>query len=159
MWRERDPRSDPEQFRQRRYAERGLAPFNADKARRIPDWVKGEPTRGYLDVRGGPDFPGLRSGHAGGEVMRRFLDRYRGKPPKHLGFNDFNYHHVEAQAAAYLRISGRNNATLYLNKPPCLGRKGCEVNLCDQLPSGARLTVYAPDGMARTYVGLPDRER
>lgn len=80
-------------------------------------------------------------------------------PPEYLGFTRHNYHHVEAQAAAFLRMSGRTKATLYLNKAPCLGRYGCAENICGQLPHGARLTVFAPDATAKTYVGLADRER
>jgi hypothetical protein len=56
-------------------------------------------------------------------------------------------------------MSGWGRATLYVNKIPCLGRDGCEANIRDQLPPGARLTVYAPDGISKTYVGSPDRAR
>jgi hypothetical protein len=103
----------------------------------VPDWQRGQPTRGYLDVRSGPDLPGLRSGRNGGD----------------------NFHHVEAQAAAWLRLSGKMRATLYVNKPPCSTKPdGCHLRIAEQLPPGAELTVYAPDGVARTYRGVRDLE-
>ncbi|HVX47489.1 MAG TPA: DddA-like double-stranded DNA deaminase toxin [Mycobacteriales bacterium] len=63
--------------------------------------------------------------------------------------------HVEYQAASVL-VPGES-ATLYVNRLPCGARSGagpgCEQNLPNYLPAGARLTVYGPDGYSRLAVG------
>jgi SCP1.201-like deaminase len=67
--------------------------------------------------------------------------------------------HVEAHAAAVMRLQRVNRATLYINRIPCTGGQrapGCHLNLPRMLPEGAELTVYGPDGFKWVYRGLPD---
>lgn len=157
-------RFTPERYRARWYERRGVprdqipAPFNADKARAVPDRSgPADRTRGLLDIPGGPDVA-LRSGHSG--VMDRLKEHLGGDLPPDRGFARFNVTHVETHAAAYLRLSGRRTATLYVNKRPCRTEPdGCDLTLPYTLPGGARLTVYGPDGYVKTYRGLPDKER
>lgn len=155
-------RFTPERYRARWYERRGVprdqipAPFNADKARTVPDFREGDRTRARLDVRGGPDVQ-LSSGHGGGEIMRRFKELNGGRLPREQGFVPFNYHHVEAQAAAYMRMTGRRDASLYVNQKPCARRPhGCDRMLPQMLPTGARLTVFGPDGYTKVYRGQGD---
>lgn len=158
-------RFTPERYRARWYERRGVprdqipAPFNADKARAVPDFERGGRTRGRLDVREGPDLD-LVSGNRGGEIMRRFKERHGGRLPDELGYVPFNYHHVEAQTAAYMRMTGRQTATLYVNKRPCRTEPdGCALVLPKLLPPGARLTVFGPDGYVSVYRGERDERR
>lgn len=59
--RELAPAAPPERWRAKWYQRRGVprdqqpAEFSADKARAVPDFAAGNPTRGRLDIRGGPD--------------------------------------------------------------------------------------------------------
>lgn len=155
----------PEQYRARWYERRGVprdqtpAPFNADKARAVPDFERGGRTRGRLDVQEGPDVD-LVSGNRGGEIMRRFKELHGDRLPHELGFVPFNYHHVEAQAAAYMRMNNRRTASLYVNKRPCRTEPdGCALVLPKLLPPGARLTVFGPDGYVSVYRGVQDERR
>lgn len=64
---------------------------------------------------------------------------------------------MEAHAAAWLRLNPHvTEATLYLNREPCLWPRGCAKNLPAMLPEGRRLTIYAPDNLWRVYQGQPD---
>jgi hypothetical protein len=60
--------------------------------------------------------------------------------------------HVEAHAAAVVRQQRLDEATLYINRVPCPGVRGCDA----MLPRGARLHVYGPNGFRKRYTGLPD---
>lgn len=162
--RELAPATPPEHWRARRYQRRGVprdqrpAPFDARQAERVPDRAgPTDRTRGLLDVPGGPDVR-LRSGQSG--IIDRLREGGGGRLPPDRGFARFNVTHVETHAAAYLRLSGRRTATLYLNERPCKTEpNGCDLTLPYTLPGGARLTVYAPDGYVKTYTGLPDEEK
>ena len=163
--REYAPAATPERWRSKHYERRGTAPadrpapFSADRARRVPDYRAGDHTRARMDVRGGPDLD-LTSGNRGGEIMRRFKELHDGVLPHHLKFVPFNYHHVEAQAAAYLRMSGRREATLYVNNEPCATPPhGCARVLPKMLPPDAKLTVYGPNGFTAVYRGDSDERR
>jgi hypothetical protein len=61
-----------------------------------------------------------------------------------------------AHAAAVVRQQGLDEATLYINRVPCPGVRGCDAMLPRMLPRGARLHVYGPNGFRKTYTGLPD---
>lgn len=156
------PRERPEQWRAKEYQRHGLPPnerapeFSADKAKTVPDYRDGERTRARLDIHGGPDVH-LGSGHGGGEIMRRFKELHDGRLPREQGFVPFNYHHVEAQAAAYMRMTDRRDGSLYVNQKPCTRRPhGCDRMLPHMLPTGARLTVFGPDGYMKVYRGNGD---
>jgi hypothetical protein len=97
---------------------------------------------------GSKDLP-LKSGYDG--------------PSKHLprGTPGMNHHlkaHVEAHAAAVMRLEGIQKATLYINRIPCSNAKapGCHLLLPRMLPEGAQLTVHGPDGFKWVYRGIPD---
>lgn len=64
--------------------------------------------------------------------------------------------HVEAHAAAVMRQEGLSEATLYINRIPCAGVRGCDAMLPRMLPEGARLHLRGPGGFRKTYTGLPD---
>jgi len=57
--------------------------------------------------------------------------------------------HVEGHAAAFMRLVGEKNATLFLNYRPCglvdqVPTGGCHNNLLYMLPSNSKLTVHFP---------------
>lgn len=152
----------PEQWRTREYQRHGLprdeyAPrFSADSARSVPDHREGERTRGRLDVRGRPEIE-LDLGSGDSEIMKRFKERNGGRLPAEQGYSQYNHRHVEAQAAAYLRMNGRREASLYVNQPPCARKPdGCVAMLPHMLPPGSRLTVFGPDGYLKIYRGKAD---
>lgn len=156
------PAERPEQWRTRVYQKNGLPrnerppAFSVDKARMVPDYQPGGRTRARMDVQDGPDVD-LVSGNRGGEIMRRFKERHGGRLPSELGFVSFNYHHVEAQAAAYMRMAGRKEASLYVNNTPCKSLPdGCNRVLSQMLPPGARLSVFGPGGFLKIYRGKND---
>ena len=62
-------------------------------------------------------------------------------------------HHVESNAAAYMRRHDVRSAVLYMNMRPCAGNGGCYRNLAASLPQGYRLTVYQvyPNGTVRAW--------
>ncbi|HEX4212305.1 MAG TPA: DddA-like double-stranded DNA deaminase toxin [Candidatus Dormibacteraeota bacterium] len=114
---------------------------------RLPAFREGGRARGLLHVRG--TAHALESGYRG--PSRRIAGR--GVP----GFNNITLGHVEGHAAAIMRMEGVRTAILEINRVPCQGRNGCEVNLRRMLPPGARLHVFGPDSFFRSYVGDPDR--
>jgi hypothetical protein len=115
--------------------------------RRLPAFRDGQKARGVLHV--GERAHALESGYRG--PSRTIAGR--GVP----GFNNITLSHVEGHAAAIMRIEGVRTAILEINRVPCQGRNGCEVNLRRMLPPGARLHVFGPDNFFRSYVGDPDR--
>ena len=76
----------------------------------------------------------------------------RGTP----GFNGITKTHVEGHAAALMRQTGAQEATLWINRIPCAGVNGCAARLPGMLPEGARLRVLGPDGYDEVFTGLPD---
>jgi hypothetical protein len=63
------------------------------------------------------------------------------------GFNNIVRSHVEAHAAAVMRLNGLESASLYLNKAPCAWAQGCANMLPRMLPAGATLHIYWPGGL------------
>src|SRR5262249_38114305 len=51
---------------------------------------------------------------------------------------------------------GLGDATLYINRIPCRGPRGCAAMLPRMLPEGASLRVIGPGGYDQTFLGLPD---
>jgi RHS repeat-associated protein len=72
------------------------------------------------------------------------------------GMNGNIKSHVEAHAAAIMRQQGLNEATLYINRVPCPGVRGCDAMLERMLPEGATLHVYGPNGYYKPFKGIPD---
>jgi len=112
----------------------------------------GKKTSGILEVAGMDDV---------------FLVSGVNGPSKHFkgvkapGMDLITKTHVEAHAAALMRMNNITEATLYINNPPCNylvdGKaKGCQNVLPNMLPEGAKLTVIGPNGYKQTFVGLPD---
>jgi hypothetical protein len=59
--------------------------------------------------------------------------------------------HVEAQAAAILRLTDIPSAVLYINNPPCLG---CQERLVNYyVPQGKELYIVYPDGTVWHVIG------
>jgi uncharacterized protein YukE len=119
---------------------------------RLPEYTR-PPARGIFHLPGDDvlsNYP-LRSQYEG--------------PTKEIPketFPGFNHHvrsHVEAHAAAIMRLGDMgpgDEAALEINRIPCPGPNGCAVNLPRMLPPGATLHIYGPDGYYKAWVGTPD---
>jgi hypothetical protein len=155
------PDATPEQSRHDWYRDNRTppdqqpAPFRREIADRVPA-IQGRGARGRLDRHDGTSGIPIDSGRKTGLVDA--LSERLGYLPG--SFTRQNESHVEAHAAAYLRLHPDiRDATLYLNRVPCKGPRGCKENLADMLPEGTTLTVYAPGGWADIYHGQPDPPR
>ncbi len=63
------------------------------------------------------------------------------------GMNIVTKAHVEAHAAAIMRLDGLSEATLWINRAPCPGVRGCEYLLPRMVPNGAVMTIHVvPEG-------------
>jgi SCP1.201-like deaminase len=119
--------------------------------RQLPAYVD-EPggAKGIFTHGGGDDLP-LKSGYDGPSKQ---LPTDRSTPGMHNNIKS----HVEAHAAATMRLEGIQDATLYINRIPCTDERppGCHFMLERMLPEGATLTVHGPDNFKWTYHGIPD---
>jgi SCP1.201-like deaminase len=119
--------------------------------RQLPAFVD-EPggARGIFTHSGGDDLP-LKSGYDGPSKQ---LPTDTPIPGMHNNIKS----HVEAHAAATMRLEGIKEATLYINRIPCTDKvpPGCHFMLERMLPEGAKLTVHGPDNFKWTYHGIPD---
>ncbi len=138
------PADSPGQSRQRWYRDAHVppdqqpAPFRPDTAAKVPD-ADGPGARGRLDLHDGTAGLPIDSGSRTGltDALRHRL----GYLPD--GYTTQNKAHVEAHAAAYLRLHPHiTDAALYLNRIPCPGRRGCHANLPAMLPENTTLTIY-----------------
>lgn len=107
---------------------------------KLPAYSPGEKTRGVFRAKG-EDVP-LLSGRAGPAASLA-----KATP----GFNAITKTHVEGHAAAIMRQQGIKEATIYINNPKVC--RPCQQNLANMLPSGAKLTVVLPSGVAKTFIG------
>jgi hypothetical protein len=100
-------------------------------------------------LRAGSDDVPLKSGYDGPSA-----NLPKGTPGMHGNIKS----HVEAHAAAVMRLEGVQQATLYINRIPCADARppGCHLMLPRMLPEGAELTVFGPDGFKWVYRGIPD---
>jgi hypothetical protein len=110
-----------------------------------------------------PEFAGKTEGilHVAGEEELPLISGYDGPSAEIAGkglpgFNGHVLSHVEAHAAALMRLEEISEATLEINRIPCLGANGCVANLPRMLPEGAQLHIWGPEGYFRTFIGLPD---
>jgi SCP1.201-like deaminase len=126
-------------------AARGVARVGG---RELPAFTKKEGTQGVF-ARGGADDVPLRSGYDGPSAQLP-----KGTPGMHGNIKS----HVEAHAAAVMRLERIKDATLYINRIPCADARppGCHLMLPRMLPEGATLTVHGPDGFKWVYRGIPD---
>lgn len=132
------------------------APFRLDVAEKVLPADKSGGAHGRLDLHDGRTGIPLDSGRKTGLVDA--LRQQRGDLP--AGFTGQNQAHVEAHVSAYLRLHPEiSEATLYVNRQPCPGPRGCADNLPAMLPENATLTVYAPKGWVKVYHGAPDQPR
>ena len=129
----------------RRTAAARVVAENARRAPVLPPYEGGK-TTGVFRASGFVDEP-LVSGYSG-PAARQPL----GTP----GMNNNLRAHVEGHTAALMRQRGLQEGTLYINRVPCAGVRGCDAMLPRMLPPGARLRVIGPDGYERVFVGLPD---
>ena len=115
--------------------------------RELPAFTRKEGTQGVL--RAGADDVPLKSGYDGPSAQLP-----KGTPGMHGNIKS----HVEAHAAAVMRMNGLKEATLYINRIPCSDARppGCHLMLGRMLPEGAKLTVHGPDGFKWVYRGIPD---
>jgi hypothetical protein len=67
------------------------------------------------------------------------------------GFDIVTRTHVEGHAAAVMRMEGLQEATLYINNPPC---PSCTKLLPRMLPKGAELTIYGPHDYMGVFRGI-----
>ncbi len=125
--------------------------FDPETWAKVPEYgLEDRKTRGILATPDGSEEP-LQSGYEGPSAELP-------KPRTGTGMNNHNVSHVEAHAAATMRLNGLGEGTLYINREPCPGQVGCDANLHRMLPRGGKLTVYGPDGFAKVYRGLPTEE-
>ncbi|MFJ9713401.1 DddA-like double-stranded DNA deaminase toxin [Streptomyces sp. NPDC101234] len=122
---------------------------------------QGHVTAGVLDVQvdqvplgSGPDSGGFLSADRNAADGVDSIVDWRSVP----GMTDENRHHVEMQAAAYMRLNNIQLGRLYINHPDgvcgyCDGRwyQG-GVNIEDALPEGAQLWISVA-GRTTRYVG------
>jgi hypothetical protein len=121
------------------------AAFDPSIAASVPRYgTKGPKTTGVLVLANGRVLPAQDSGYDGPALRL---------PPPRRGMNRLNMSHVEAHAAAQMRLTGSMNVTLYINRRPCPGRNGCERLLPRMVPPGGTLTVYGPDGYVQVVHG------
>lgn len=114
----------------------------------IPQYSGGK-VEGVLVRADGVETP-LISGYNGPSRGVRGIPRMNGNIKSH----------VEAHAAVIMRREGLSEATLWINKAPCVTNDprslGCHAALPYMLPEGSKLRVIGPDGFDHTYEGLPD---
>jgi uncharacterized protein YukE len=124
-------------------------PFNHEVADRVAGWgVNGKSTTfGALDLGNGEVIE-VSSGSSGP------AQDLPGPPRSGTGYNGNIITHAEAQASAIMRLKNITNATLYIDRDPCLGdgTNGCAQMLNRMVPKGSYLTVYSP-GTAQVIVG------
>jgi hypothetical protein len=124
-------------------------PFNPEVADRVAGWgVNGKSTTfGALDVGNG-EVVDVASGSSGP------AQELPGPPRSGTGYNGNIITHAEAQATAIMRLKNITNATLYIDRDPCVGdgTNGCAQMLERMVPKGSYLTVYAP-GSAQVILG------
>lgn len=79
-------------------------------------------------------------------------------PGPRTGVNMATGYHAEAAAAATMRRDGVTDATMDINRLPCVPEDtmGCEYLLPRMILKGSTLTVYRPEGYARNVVGTGD---
>ncbi|MEU4420423.1 polymorphic toxin-type HINT domain-containing protein [Actinoplanes sp. NPDC024001] len=119
---------------------------------------------GILDI--GVDEIPFVSGPSPRDVTQRlggFVDYLRWGRSQLPGQTPSNYHHVEMQAAAFMRLNGISRGTLHMGGqqptvcPLCRGGgPNTPLNvgpIADLLPQGARLTVVFPGRTPLTFVG------
>lgn len=127
------------------------ASFDVEVWERVPERGNEVKTRGiFVDETG--DETDLVSGYNGPSADLP-------KPRTGMGMNRTNLSHVEAHAAATMRLKGIEEGTLYINNQPCVGRNGCDRWLPRMLPPDGKLTVYSVDDYCKVYRGLPEEER
>lgn len=63
--------------------------------------------------------------------------------------------HVEVKFAMRMRRLGLTDERIVINNRPCEGPYGCDENLEQFLPDGAKLTVYGPNNFKKTYPEPP----
>ncbi|MCO8275601.1 polymorphic toxin-type HINT domain-containing protein [Actinoplanes sp. TRM 88003] len=94
-----------------------------------------------------------------------YADQFADGPNRLPGMTDQNYHHVEMQAAAYMRQNGLSSGSLYMDSGPimcsyCMGGRRATRDapmtqgpISDLLPEGATLTVLFPKYGPFTFIG------
>jgi hypothetical protein len=113
----------------------------------VPPYVEGGPTSGILRV--GPAERPLTSGYSGPSA---------GLPSGTPGMHGNIKSHVEAHAAAVMRLEGLEEAVLFINRIPCTTPRppGCMAMLERMLPEGGVLHVYGPEAFYHRFVGIAD---
>lgn len=127
------------------------APFDAEVRALVPDRIGGEgKTRGrFVDD----------AGNVSSEIISTYAGRSAELAKPRPGMNGNILSHVEAHAAATMRLDGITEGTLYINNPPCPGPRGCDKMLPRMLPPDSKLTVYGPDEYVKIYRGLSEDDR
>jgi RHS repeat-associated protein len=111
--------------------------YGADLAHPVPPYM-GHGTSGTLVLPAGSEVP-LVSGWKGPAASL----------PRTEGLNIVTKSHVEGHAAAVMRSDKIREATLWINRSPCPGPRGCSTLLPRMVPDGSTLTIYVvPNGSA-----------
>jgi hypothetical protein len=130
------------------------APFDQRVADQVPPYgTKGTKTTGILVLEDGRVLPPQDSGVAGPA---------QDIPKPRPGMNGNLVTHVEAHSVGAMRQAGVTEATLYINREPCIypGPRpgedwGCGLALPYMLRPGEKLTVYGPNGYVQVFRGRP----
>lgn len=125
------------------------APFRAEVAELVPSYgTRGRKATGAADL--GREVAMYDSGGQGPALELS-------KPRRGMHGNVVT--HAEAHTAAKMRQDDVRDATLYINRAPCvpLKGKGCEYLLPFMLRPGDKLTLYGPDGYMRVFAGRPEQ--
>lgn len=132
------------------------APYRAEIAEQLPD----------RDVSRVQKTDGILTDRAGDQIWDGPLRSGRGEPgslveAREMGLSDRweVRSHVEAHAAAEMRLRGLTEAVLYVNNVPCKGPLSCDRLLPRMLPPNAKLTLFGPNGFTKVYSGLSEEDR
>ena len=88
------------------------------------------------------------------DLLSGWAGRGAAMPKGSAGFNIITRSHVEGHAAAAMEDLGLSEATLYLNRIPCGGIRGCDALLPRMLGEGRQLRVVVPGQLDKVYVGV-----
>ena len=130
-------------------SEQRPAPFDPDIAQQVPVYgTRGTKATGAVDL--GSKVVVFDSGEDGPALAL---------PKPRRGMHGNVVTHVEAHTAAAMRLEGVHEAVLYINRVPCVPKrgKGCEHLLPFMLSPGDKLTVYGPDGYMKVFIGRADK--
>ena len=122
-----------------------------------------DPGAARARFRAGPGWPAaqtsgvLRTANGDTALISGYNGPSKAIPLGTPGMNGNIKSHVEAHAASIMRLQNAGEGTLFINRVPCSGPRGCGAMSPRMLPEGSRLQVLGPGGYDKTFTGLPDK--